>query len=98
MYPHERSLVKRLKDQPFALLGVNSDEDLEGLKPSLEEATKLTEDAALDDRAKSLEFEARNLVIGDVAPDIFGVDIDGVPFKLSDYRGKVVVIDFWGDW
>jgi len=25
MYPHERSLVKRLKDKPFALLGVNSD-------------------------------------------------------------------------
>ena len=25
MYPHERSLVARLKDQPFALLGVNSD-------------------------------------------------------------------------
>ena len=25
MYPHERSLVARLKDKPFALLGVNSD-------------------------------------------------------------------------
>lgn len=25
MYPHERSLVERLKDQPFVLLGVNSD-------------------------------------------------------------------------
>jgi peroxiredoxin len=25
MYPHERSLVKKLEGQPFALLGVNSD-------------------------------------------------------------------------
>lgn len=25
MYPHERSLVARLKNEPFALLGVNSD-------------------------------------------------------------------------
>lgn len=25
MYPHERSLVERLKDEPFALVGVNSD-------------------------------------------------------------------------
>jgi hypothetical protein len=25
MYPHERSLVKRLEAKPFALLGVNSD-------------------------------------------------------------------------
>ncbi len=36
MYPHERSLVKRLKDQPFALLGVNSDRDLAKLRPRLE--------------------------------------------------------------
>jgi len=27
MFPHERSLVQRLKDQPFALIGVNSDAD-----------------------------------------------------------------------
>ena len=25
MYPHERSLVERMKDKPFALLGINSD-------------------------------------------------------------------------
>ena len=35
MYPHERSLVARLKDEPFALIGINSDEDLEKLKPTL---------------------------------------------------------------
>ena len=32
MYPHERSLVKRLEGQPFALLGINSDRDREALK------------------------------------------------------------------
>ncbi len=32
MYPHERSLVKRLKDKPFVLLGVNSDTDKDQLK------------------------------------------------------------------
>ena len=32
MYPHERSLVKRLADQPFALVGINSDKDREKLK------------------------------------------------------------------
>ena len=37
MFPHERSLVARLKDEPFALVGVNSDEDLEKLQPVLKE-------------------------------------------------------------
>ncbi len=27
MIPHERSLVKRLEGKPFALLGINSDQD-----------------------------------------------------------------------
>jgi cytochrome oxidase Cu insertion factor (SCO1/SenC/PrrC family) len=38
------------------------------------------------------------LEVGNLAPDIEGQDLDGVSFKLSDYRGKVVVLDFWGDW
>ena len=33
-----------------------------------------------------------------MAGEIEGTDQDGVAFKLSDYRGKVVVLDFWGDW
>jgi hypothetical protein len=36
--------------------------------------------------------------IGKPAPEITGEDIDGKPLKLSDYRGKVVVLDFWGNW
>ena len=41
---------------------------------------------------------AKALNIGKVAPEIEAEDIDGEKFKLSDYRGKVVVLDFWGDW
>jgi len=37
MYPHERSLVKKLADKPFVLLGVNSDTDLMELKKVLDE-------------------------------------------------------------
>ena len=32
MYPHERSLVKRLADAPFALIGVNSDDSPEKVR------------------------------------------------------------------
>lgn len=39
-----------------------------------------------------------SLAVGQPAPEIVGVDLNGEPMKLSDYRGKVVVLDFWGDW
>lgn len=41
---------------------------------------------------------APNLQVGKVAPDITGEDIDGTAFKLSDYRGRVILLDFWGHW
>lgn len=35
---------------------------------------------------------------GDSIPNINGKDIDGVKFQLNDYKGKVIMLDFWGDW
>jgi hypothetical protein len=46
-------------------------------------------------QAKAELFEIRHLVVGKEAPDIEGEDQDGKRFKLSDYRGKVVLLDFW---
>src|SRR6202030_2598202 len=36
--------------------------------------------------------------IGKPAVEIEGEDLEGKSFKLSDYRGKVVLLDFWGSW
>jgi peroxiredoxin len=38
------------------------------------------------------------LTVGKVAPDIAGSDLDGASMSLSDYRGKVTVVMFSGDW
>ena len=43
-------------------------------------------------------YEIRNLCAGKPAPEIAGQDVDGKSFKLSDYRGKVVVVSFWATW
>ncbi|NOT31767.1 MAG: redoxin domain-containing protein [Planctomycetes bacterium] len=43
-------------------------------------------------------FELDRLQLGMVAPDFEATDENGVQWKLSDYRGKVVVVDFWGNW
>jgi len=38
------------------------------------------------------------LAVGTEAPDFTVYALDGKPVKLSDFRGKVVVMDFWATW
>jgi hypothetical protein len=45
-----------------------------------------------------LEALRHPIVVGKLVPEIEGEDIDGKKFKLSDYRGKAVLLDFWGNW
>jgi peroxiredoxin len=37
MYPHERSLVEKLKNEPFAIVGINSDGDASALREVLKQ-------------------------------------------------------------
>jgi hypothetical protein len=63
---------------------------------TLGEAAK-TQLQALKTEEKAAKADER-LSAGKAAPDIEGADLDGKEFKLSDYRGKVVMLDFWGHW
>jgi hypothetical protein len=49
------------------------------------------------ERAKSELYDIRHLGVSKVAPDIVGKDQDGKQFKLSDHRGKVVLLYFWSE-
>jgi hypothetical protein len=65
--------------------------------------TMVINELAKDDAAKKKAAEKelrvlRTLRVGKEAPEIKGVDLDKREFKLTDYRGKVVMIDFWGNW
>jgi peroxiredoxin len=44
-----------------------------------------------------LMFRA-NLKVGKPVPDIDGVDLAGEKLKLSDHRGRVVLLVFWASW
>jgi thiol-disulfide isomerase/thioredoxin len=54
--------------------------------------------------AKQAQFELRRLApkkhlqVGAIAPATTGKDLDGKPLSLSDFKGKVVVLEFWGSW
>jgi thiol-disulfide isomerase/thioredoxin len=40
----------------------------------------------------------RSLGAGAPAPDFVSFDLAGAPVKVSDYRGRVLILDFWATW
>jgi hypothetical protein len=84
--------------------------DYDKVKPEVEKALDaVAKDYAevsfgrgkLGDQVKRLQTQMEKVaarLIGMPAPEIEAEDVDGKKFKLSDYKGKVVMIDFWGDW
>jgi thiol-disulfide isomerase/thioredoxin len=72
-------------------------------KPLTAEDRRSLESALARKKTLGQEAEARldeilNLAVGKPAPEIEGVDVNGKSLKLSDYKGKVVVLVFWGSW
>ena len=40
----------------------------------------------------------KHMAVGGVAPDFETKTLDGKPLKLSDFKGKHVLLDFWATW
>jgi len=55
------------------------------------------EGQTLANLAKPELYELGRVSLGQPAPDTVGEDLEGRPLSLSDYRGKVVVLNFWGE-
>ncbi len=91
------------KDYLEALQRQDRDKAIEEVEGLFEQAAEKYADVkqpfggTVGERAKSELYEIRNLSVGKVAPDIDGEDQDGKRFKLSDYRGKVVLLYFWSE-
>ena len=45
--------------------------------------------------AEGIVFDHKLLAVGKLVPELESKDTDGIPFKLRDYRGKVVLLHFW---
>ncbi|HQK94559.1 MAG TPA: TlpA disulfide reductase family protein [Armatimonadota bacterium] len=74
--------------EPFCIAGTTY--ELDQVSPAGESFTIRVSDEVVAERAY--------IIVGRPAPEIDASDIDGKPIKLSDYRGRVVLIDFWATW
>lgn len=49
--------------------------------------------------ASQIEFNKHlKTIVGKPAVDFEGIDLEGAPIKLSDFKGKIIVVDFWATW
>lgn len=56
------------------------------------------DDATLKRYAAKMEGAARRVMLPGNPIDIKGTTVDGKPFNWSEYKGKVVLVDFWATW
>ena len=82
MYPHERSLVKQLADQPFALIGVNSDSDLDEIREIVKEKNLTWR--SFQDSQEYGDISDRWGIVG--WPTVFVLDENG-KIRYRDVRG-----------
>jgi hypothetical protein len=92
------------KDYVTALLRRDHAEAIREVESVFERAIKEYADVkppfggTVGEQARSELYEIRHLSVGKEALDSEGVDQDGKRFKLSDYRGKVVLLYFWSEY
>jgi thiol-disulfide isomerase/thioredoxin len=85
----ESTALKRV-DRQIAALRKRIDKD--GL------STVSIDGQPLEDALKALAGSKVQPSVGSLAPEIVGKDLAGNRLKLSDYRGKVVMLEFWAGW
>jgi hypothetical protein len=85
MYPHERSLVKKLADKPFALIGVNSDRDIKKIREVTKEKNISWRSFWSGEKGTGGPIPAQWGVRG--WPTIYLIDAEGV-IRHKNLRGK----------
>ncbi|MBX7183230.1 MAG: AhpC/TSA family protein [Bacteroidia bacterium] len=104
MYFKKQYIVKILDTKPGSLLALAATEQLNpetdvqyfmNILPHLEKNYPNSE-YVKNFRLKVNELS--RLAIGTPAPEISITDPEGNPIRLSDFKGKIVLIDFWASW
>ncbi len=100
-------LLKFLVDttmKSFVIFAVAVFEKFEKRHPNnryvLEELARIHEELGNSELAAEYrkKMDPMSELVGKVVPDFSATDLDGKPISLQQYRGKVILLDFWAIW
>lgn len=80
------------------LEGANAREQAAAVYTKLGKAIEKSGEESLQRYAPKMEGAARRVMLIGNPVDIKGKTVDGKPFDWKDYKGKVVLVDFWATW
>lgn len=101
---YSTAILKFVEDNKTSLAGFYAAMSLDVAKyePQLIKYSDAIQNSFTDNPAVQHFIKQMNTIkpisIGHAAPDFTVGGIDGKPIKLSDYKGKYVMIDFWASW
>ncbi|ACU02490.1 MULTISPECIES: TlpA disulfide reductase family protein [Pedobacter] len=77
---------------------VNVDKDLSGAEAELNKFSPAIKATELGKSIAKTIQSAKSTGVGQMAMDFTQNDVNDKPVKLSDFRGKYVLVDFWASW
>lgn len=99
------TLYKYIAENPDSYFSLLALEDVAGVQINPDQIEplfqKLTPEIRNTPEGRSFQEELtriRNLAVGNDAPDFEVQDMDGKMVRLSDFKGKTVLLDFWASW
>ena len=98
----QRQYIQQNPDSYFSLLSLydiaGSDIDPLQAAPLFELLSATQKNSKYGKLLSQNIASARTVMIGAIAPDFTQNNTDNQPVKLSSFRGKYVLIDFWASW
>ncbi|OOQ60727.1 TlpA disulfide reductase family protein [Mucilaginibacter pedocola] len=102
----QRNVLKSyITANPNSFLSLLALTSVSGPSPDVSEVdplyNSLSDELKNSDMGKEFKYSLDKLritAIGSMAPDFIQNDVNGKPVRLSSFKGKYVLIDFWASW